>query len=91
MAVMATVARRGLARDPLPTQGLVASVGGGVAANGRLRQQLAERCEKEEIELHIAPVELCTDNAVMGAIAVERYRAGLFEELDLDIVAGLLR
>ena len=66
-------------------------VGGGVAANGRLRQQLAERCEKEEIELHIAPVELCTDNAVMGAIAVERYRAGLFEELDLDIVAGLLR
>ena len=28
------------------------------------------------VELHIAPLRLCTDNAVMGAIAVERLRAG---------------
>jgi len=66
-------------------------VGGGVAANRRLRSELANRCEQEGVELHIAPMELCTDNAVMGAIAVERYKAGLFEELDLDIVAGLMR
>lgn len=66
-------------------------VGGGVAANRRLRSQLESRCEEEGVEVHIAPMELCTDNAVMGAIAVERYKAGLFEELDLDIVAGLMR
>ena len=31
------------------------------------------------IELHIAPLALCTDNAVMGAIAIERLNAGLIE------------
>ena len=66
-------------------------VGGGVAANRYLRSELESRCAEEGVELHIAPLNLCTDNAVMGAIAVERYRAGLFEELDLDIVAGLMR
>lgn len=66
-------------------------VGGGVAANRRLRGELENRCDQEGVELHIAPMELCTDNAVMGAIAIERYKAGLFEEFDLDIVAGLMR
>ena len=27
----------------------------------------------------------------MGAIAVERYRAGLFESLDLDVFPGVVR
>jgi N6-L-threonylcarbamoyladenine synthase len=36
----------------------------------------------------VPPPELCTDNAVMGAIAVERFRAGLFEDLSLDIGPG---
>jgi N6-L-threonylcarbamoyladenine synthase len=36
-------------------------------------------------------MDLCTDNAVMGAIAVERFRASLFEPLDLDITPGLIR
>lgn len=66
-------------------------IGGGVAANRRLRNAFEEECEQNEIELHIAPLELCTDNAVMGAIAVERFQAGLFEDLDLDITAGLVR
>lgn len=66
-------------------------VGGGVAANRFLRSELESMCSEHDVELHIAPLELCTDNAVMGAIAVERYRAGLFEDLDLDIVAGLMR
>ena len=39
-------------------------------------------------ELHIPPLALCTDNAVMGAIAVERLRAGKFEDLSLDILPG---
>jgi N6-L-threonylcarbamoyladenine synthase len=66
-------------------------VGGGVAANARLRERLTAACADVGAELFIAPVELCTDNAVMGAIAVERYLAGLFERLDLDITPGLVR
>ena len=66
-------------------------VGGGVAANRRFREQLTQACKNHAYELHIAPPHLCTDNAVMGAIALERYRAGLFESLDLDILPGLVR
>ena len=40
-------------------------------------------------EAHIAPLQLCTDNAVMGAIAVERFRARQFERLDLDVFPGV--
>ena len=39
----------------------------------------------------IAPPDLCTDNAVMGAIAVEKIRVEGYDELDLDIGAGLQR
>ena len=66
-------------------------VGGGVAANSRLRERLREAASAAQVELHIAPINLCTDNAVMGAIAVERLQAGLTESLDLDIVPGLVR
>jgi N6-L-threonylcarbamoyladenine synthase len=55
-----------------------------VAANARLRARLAEEAGRRAVELHIAPLGLCTDNAVMGAIAVERLKAGLVEPLDLD-------
>ena len=60
-------------------------VGGGVAANQTFRRQLEEAAAKRKIRLFIAPPQLCTDNAVMGAIAWERYRAGFFEPLDLNI------
>lgn len=66
-------------------------VGGGVAANRRLRERLDAACAEQGAEIHIAPLKLCTDNAVMGAIAVERLKAGLAEKLDLDIAPGLLR
>lgn len=66
-------------------------VGGGVAANGRLRERLAESAAKHGYELHIPPMSLCTDNAVMGAIAIERWKAGKFEDLSLDIYPGLER
>ena len=59
-------------------------VGGGVAANAALRERMTAECQKRGIELHIPPPALCTDNAVMGAIAVERLKAGLTEGLDLD-------
>lgn len=66
-------------------------VGGGVAANARLRERLNEAAGRAGARLFIAPLALCTDNAVMGAIAVERYRAGLFEPLDLDAYPGVVR
>ena len=66
-------------------------VGGGVAANRRLRDRLQETADREGFELLIAPMALCTDNAVMGAIAIERWKAGLIESLDLDVYPGLIR
>ncbi|MBN1910836.1 MAG: tRNA (adenosine(37)-N6)-threonylcarbamoyltransferase complex transferase subunit TsaD [Pirellulales bacterium] len=66
-------------------------VGGGVAANARLRQRLEEESARAGITLHIAPLALCTDNAAMGAIAAERFQAGCFEPLDLDVYPGVIR
>jgi N6-L-threonylcarbamoyladenine synthase len=67
------------------------AVGGGVAANTVLRRRLEEVCHEHGIRLHIAPRNLCTDNAVMGAIALERLKAGLVEPLTLDVQPGLVR
>lgn len=79
---MLALARTGLAR---------LCVGGGVAANRRLREKLTAATAEIGAELVIAPPELCTDNAVMGAIAFERLRAGQVESLDLDAQPGLVR
>ena len=66
-------------------------VGGGVAANRRVREQLEASALKYSFELIIAPPYLCTDNAIMGAIAIEKYRAKLFAPLNADITPGLIR
>jgi N6-L-threonylcarbamoyladenine synthase len=66
----------------------VLCVGGGVAANGRFRTRLEESAAANGYELFVPPLSLCTDNAVMGAIAVERLRAGKVEDLSLDIRPG---
>jgi N6-L-threonylcarbamoyladenine synthase len=66
-------------------------VGGGVAANQILRRDLQAMCQRRGVQLHIASPELCTDNAVMGAIAWEKVDRGEFAGLDADITPGLLR
>jgi len=66
-------------------------VGGGVAANRPFRERLEQLAIERGFELHIPPLSLCTDNAVMGAIAVEKLKAGQVESLDLDIWAGMER
>jgi N6-L-threonylcarbamoyladenine synthase len=66
-------------------------VAGGVAANSAFRRQLEAACREQRIALHIPPPKLCTDNAVMGALGVERLKAGLVEALDLDAYPGLVR
>jgi N6-L-threonylcarbamoyladenine synthase len=51
-------------------------VGGGVAANSRLRALAEERCAAAGIRLRVPPARLCTDNgamvAALGAVLVER-------------------
>jgi N6-L-threonylcarbamoyladenine synthase len=60
---------------------------GGVAANGELRRQLAERMT---LSYSIPPIWLCTDNAAMiGAAAHYRFVAGLRAGWDLDVKARL--
>ncbi len=66
-------------------------VGGGVAANGYLREQLQKRSIADGFELIIAPLNLCTDNAVMGAIALEKIKRNEYASVDLDITPGLQR
>ena len=41
------------------------ALGGGVAANGPLREAVAELCERRGVPLKLVPIALCTDNAAM--------------------------
>jgi len=41
------------------------ALGGGVAANGPLRQAVRALCERRGLRLKLVPLELCTDNAAM--------------------------
>lgn len=45
------------------------AVVGGVAANSRLRERLGEEAAYHRLHLHLPPLRLCTDNAVMIAAA----------------------
>jgi N6-L-threonylcarbamoyladenine synthase len=60
------------------------AVGGGVAANKSLRAALEAMAVREGAELFIPPLSLCTDNAAMAALAVEKWRRGELAPLDLD-------
>lgn len=66
-------------------------IGGGVAANRLFRELLAQRIESIGGEVIFAPPELCTDNAVMGALAWEKVRIQQFDSLDMDVTPGLVR
>jgi N6-L-threonylcarbamoyladenine synthase len=60
------------------------AVGGGVSANRALRAALEKLAASERIELFIPPMTLCTDNAAMAAVAVEKWRRHEFAPLNLD-------
>lgn len=47
-------------------------LGGGVAANSRLRELAAARCQSASIELRVPSFKLCTDNGVMIAAAASQ-------------------
>jgi len=62
-------------------------LGGGVAANGALREAIQAMCEtcRPPRRLLVAPKHYCTDNAVMVAsLAYHKYQAGLFADLSLE-------
>jgi N6-L-threonylcarbamoyladenine synthase len=66
-------------------------VGGGVAANSRLRQRITEMAGQLGVEVFIPPLALCTDNAAMAGIALPKLAAGQVANLDIDVSAGLVR
>ncbi|PRQ11569.1 tRNA (adenosine(37)-N6)-threonylcarbamoyltransferase complex transferase subunit TsaD [Corynebacterium sp. 13CS0277] len=52
-------------------------LGGGVAANSRLRQLAADRCRSAGVTLRVPRFELCTDNGVMiAALAAQLIAEG---------------
>jgi N6-L-threonylcarbamoyladenine synthase len=62
-------------------------LGGGVAANNKLRIQLQQMCDSDvpPKKLLVAPKRYCTDNAVMVAsLGYYKFRAGLFADLNLE-------
>ncbi|MFL5340234.1 MAG: tRNA (adenosine(37)-N6)-threonylcarbamoyltransferase complex transferase subunit TsaD, partial [Gemmataceae bacterium] len=83
--VLAEKARRALRQTGLTRL----AVGGGVAANRALRSALAAMVAELSGELFIPPMDLCTDNAAMAALAVEKWRRGQFAPPDLDAEPNL--
>lgn len=63
---------------------------GGVSANSRLREKMAEICTDAGWRLYMPPLELCGDNAAMvGAQAYYEYLSGVRAGLDLNAKATL--
>lgn len=62
------------------------AVGGGVSANQALRSALECMTNEVGADLFIPPLSLCTDNAAMASIAVEKWRMQQWAPLDLDAV-----
>jgi N6-L-threonylcarbamoyladenine synthase len=66
------------------------AVGGGVAANSGLRQQLSQAAESVGLRVLFPSLQLCTDNAAMIACAaIERLKRGQQSPLDLAAASRL--
>ncbi len=66
------------------------TAGGGVAANGYLREELKSACEKAGLRLVLPVRAHCTDNAAMiAAEGLLQYRAGNFSEFSLNARASI--
>ena len=66
------------------------TAGGGVAANGYLRDKLAKACQDADLKLVLPDRRHCTDNAAMiAAEGLLQYRAGNFSPLSLNAAASI--
>ncbi len=65
--------------------------GGGVLANRRLRERLAEEADKRGVGLFIPEPALCTDNgAMIASVAVSKIRNGIpGDDIVGDVIPGL--
>jgi N6-L-threonylcarbamoyladenine synthase len=62
-----------------------AIVGGGVAANNRLRERLDQLADKHDYEIFYPPRELCTDNgAMIAGLGYWLLQSGQSHDLSLD-------
>ncbi|SDP17960.1 tRNA (adenosine(37)-N6)-threonylcarbamoyltransferase complex transferase subunit TsaD [Desulforhopalus singaporensis] len=60
-------------------------IGGGVSANGRLRESFTHRCDLEDLEFFAPDLNFCTDNgAMIGFAGRHVYEQSGKMELDLD-------
>ncbi len=87
MDVLVGKTRQALRRTGLKRLG----IGGGVAANARFRERIKDLADALDVRLFIPPLDLCTDNAAMGGIALAKLAAGDVAGLDLDVTPGLVR
>ncbi len=66
------------------------TAGGGVVANGYLREKLSQACERAHLKLVLPEKKHCTDNAAMiAAEGLIQYRAGNFSPLSLNARASI--
>ena len=66
------------------------TAGGGVIANGYLRDTLTAECKKSGLKLVLPEKQYCTDNAVMIASeGLIQYNAGNFADMDINACAQI--
>lgn len=66
------------------------ALAGGVAANSRLREEMKNACEKEQISIYYPSIVYCTDNAAMiGVAAYYEYIKGVEHNMDLNAIPNL--
>lgn len=83
-AVVDTLVERTLAAVELTREGRIA-IGGGVAANSRLRERLQDAATRRGLELALPPMKYCVDNGAMVAgVAYHLFQAGRRDDLALD-------
>jgi N6-L-threonylcarbamoyladenine synthase len=65
-------------------------LGGGVAANSRVREMLSELCAEHGLSLYVPQKKYCTDNAVMIArAALVQFKLGFTSQYAVDVCADL--
>ena len=66
------------------------TAGGGVSANGYLRERLKEECKKHNLKLVLPEKGFCTDNGAMIAMeGLIQYKAGNFAQMNINACAQI--